>query len=270
MGEARVVTLIYHAKSVGPVCRKLAEQADSLRLVDDHGLLSLDDTAVVRWGSTWQGKAEREINSADSVALAKDKIATRKLLADLCPQTWYELGDIYYPCIIRPKNHFGGHKFFVCNTLREAQRAIRRCRRGWYASEIVNKAREFRVFALMGYCVAVTERFPNDNGHLAWNLAQGGRMKNVRYKQWPIGAILTALQAAKLANLDWAAVDIVVDQEGKALVLELNTAPGLRSEYRIEQIAAALDWLNSSDVKERVVKEGRTETWKTLIHPSQR
>lgn len=260
-----MVNLVFHAESVGPVCRKLAEACPGkFRVLSDKNLPDKIEGTIVRWGSVAQRGSPDYVNSSEAVALARNKRLSRQRLGDLSPKTWYEIRDLVYPCVIRPRHHHGGVRFYVVRNRVQAERAVRLCRLGWYGSELIEKDREFRVFCLKGYVVAVSERFPNANGDVMWNLAKGGKMINVRHKEWPVGAAIVSLRAMERTGLDWGAVDIAIGKDGRALVFEMNTAPGLRNPFTLHQIATAL----VSGTPEKPKEERRT--WKSLIHPSLR
>lgn len=263
-----MVTIVYRADGVGPVCRRVCKGQEDLQFVRDDAVIP--DGLVVRWGSVVPGDFPA-LNSAEAVALAKDKIATREALGDLAPTTWVRTEDIPADTtvVIRPRKHFGGNRFFVCSTPLDIRRAIRSCgRNGWYASELIDKAREFRVFVCQGRVVAVSERFPAENADgvakIAWNLATGGRLINVRYREWPTNICNAAVSAAAKVGLDWSAIDAAVDKSGKPWIFEANTAPGLRNKFTINQIARVLVWAGSNPAP----KKGKGETWQGLIHPA--
>lgn len=253
------LTLVYHAKSVGPVCRRLAVGTE-LKVLRDTEVIPAE-ASILRWGSRWPGKAKVELNSAEAVGLARNKKLSRQLLAELSPATWYDRADLQFPCVIRPRHHHAGQKFFVCQNQTEALQAIKVCRKGWYASELINKAREFRVFIYQNYVVAVSERFPATPEAIAWNLALGGRLVNLDRKMWPIQILKSALLAAKKLSLDLAAIDLAEDTTGRVMVFEANTAPGLRNPYTINQLTRVL----ISAAPEPRTKETK---WKHFLHPA--
>jgi hypothetical protein len=161
--------------------------------------------------------------------------------------------------------HFGGHRFFVCRTPKQAIYAIKRCGK-WYASALVDKQSEFRVFVCQGYVVAISQRFPANESAIAWNLEMGGKLINVRYKEWPLKAANAAILAAKKLGLDWAAIDVAIDKAGKPVVFEANTAPGLRNPYTLSHIAKTLVWTDSHPYPKPIGKD--VKSWRSLIHPA--
>lgn len=267
-----MVTLVYRAETVGPVCGRVCKGNGSLRYVRDDRKISADGL-VVRWGSIVPGDFP-SLNSAEAVAVAKDKIETRKRLGVMAPPTWFKRQDIPNPeqmaVIIRPGKHHAGRKFFVCSSQPAVNKAIDKCGRLWYASLLVEKAHEYRVFVCQGHVVSVSERFPAEGAEgasrIAWNLAMGGKLINVRYKQWPIPVCKTAIEAAKKLGLDWCALDITTDTGGDAWVFEANTAPGLRNPHTISQIAKTFTWAGANPAP----KTAKGSTWQTLMHPALR
>jgi hypothetical protein len=134
-----MVTLIYHSRAVGNVCRSIAAESGGIVAAHLDSSLSSEQLGgtVVRWGSLWKGAASvLEINKADAVARARDKQLTRLLLAGLAPSTWTNLSCLQYPCVIRPRHHFGGHKTYLCHDEGSARKAAISCGLGWYRISI--------------------------------------------------------------------------------------------------------------------------------------
>ena len=228
-----------------------------------------EPNVLVRWGSRWAGRADIEINTAVAVSDARNKKRSRQLLAGICPETWFDSGAVRTPCVVRPKVHFGGNKLFVCNSPADLQTAIRRCGPGWYASELIDKVREYRVFVLQGRVLSVSERFPGSSTDIAWNLHAGGRVAMVKRRDWPIDVVKTAIEAARRVGLDWTAVDLAVCRDGKVVVFETNTAPGVTTERGVERIAFAFSSLIESSTLPPLDLASISH-WRDLLHPSLR
>ncbi len=264
-----MITILYHARSTEPVCERLARALTVEHAVAPDDVPISSPKVLLRWGAwgaPWGAvrgqRGEIVINTPDAVVLARDKNRSRATLHGLCPKTWTKIEDVRYPCVIRPKRHYAGNRFYVCDTVHKAGKAIIKCRRGWYASELIDKASEYRVFVLHGYVVAVSQRFPASSEAIAWNLARGGRLINCDRGGWPIEACKASIEAAKRLGLDFSAVDVCVDHAGRAYVLEANTAPGLRNKFTIGQIAKALSWTHEHGVPPAPKSE------KYLKHPA--
>ena len=139
-----MVTLLYHARTNGAICKKIAAVCDGKiqAICDKIQPLNLDGV-LVRWDSKSPDfTANEEINSAEAVRFSRNKRESRLELAKagLAPATWVRSKDCEFPCVVRPKRHYGGRNFFLCNTLAEVKAAIARCGAGkWYASKYIEK-----------------------------------------------------------------------------------------------------------------------------------
>jgi glutathione synthase/RimK-type ligase-like ATP-grasp enzyme len=170
--------------------------------------------------------------------------------------------------VIRPRRHHAGKKFFVCNSDVEVQRAILRCGPGWYATELVDKAAEYRVFVLQDRVIRISTKHQNNPGEVAWNVGNGANAVGMARKNWPLDVIKVAIKAARKLGLDFTAVDVCVSKAGQAYVLEANTAPGLQSGSKaLEQIAWAFGWIPKNDAPARLNVDSITR-WQDVLHPS--
>lgn len=238
-----MITLLYHARTNGYVCQRIARASrGSIKAVSDRiPLPAKFKGTLVRWDSRAKVGADQTINTSESVTLSRNKRESRTKLVGLCPPTWTEINQIQYPCVIRPRRHFGGLNFHVCQTKQEAASAIKRCGfRRWYASELIKKEHEYRVFVFKGDVLKIVRRFHDDPEVVAWNIANGGRSVRVIEKHWPKDVVKVAVEAGKRIGLDLYAADIVVTKEGQPFVLELNTAPGLGRDQTIELMAEVI------------------------------
>ena len=229
--------------------------------------IASERNVLVRWGSRWEGNADLSINSADSVDAARDKRTSRTLMGALAPATWLRADDVQLPCIVRPRRHHAGTQFHVCHANTDLRTAIRRCGFGWYASPIIPKQWEFRVFVLHGRVIRVSEKLPPTGGGIAWNLGAGGGSRTLKRATWPMEAVRVAIAATKAVGLDWAATDVAVDTAGKAVVFEVNTAPGLNNMQTISKIATAFTWTTTHPLPPTITAWGG---WKDVIHPALR
>jgi glutathione synthase/RimK-type ligase-like ATP-grasp enzyme len=261
-----MLTILYHADTTGPVAQRVAKAAErGINVLSDkeRSIRKLD--TVLRWGSVANVNAAVQINTVEAVAACKDKRQSRRLLGDLAPATWYRPADVKVPCVIRPWKHHAGINFHVCRTQAEVNRAISRHRR-WYASELIDKSTEYRVFVLHGRIVAVSQRFPANDREIAWNLARGGRLVNLRREEWDDKVLQAAIDACNRIGLDWGAMDLAVSKQGKTYVFEANTAPGLRNPYTLRCVGKALLWAAENGKPAEVKGRG----WKAYIHPTLR
>jgi len=225
---------------------------------------------VFRWGCTSDLPGNpKVINKAEAIHLVSDKLEFRKRLneADLCPDTYFTKEEVCFPAVVRPRVHAQGRKLWVANNYFDLEQAIMRCPNGWYASQLINKTAEYRVFVAQGRAVWVAKKTPGNPDQVAWNVAQGGRFDNVRWDEWPLKAVRVSIEAFKLSGLDFGGVDVMVDAEGECYVLEINAAPSQTSPYRQECVAKAFDYIVRNGKQEIPMVDAKGG-YKKFIHPA--
>ena len=252
-------------------CREIAakSQRGILAFRNDQKLPA--DNLVFRWGCVSNVPGNPTvINSARAIHIVSDKPGFRKLLMPdkLCPKTWFGLGEaITYPCVVRPQFHHQGRQLYVCHNHQELVNATNRAGHGWYASELIKKVAEYRVFVVSGRAVCVARKHPGNPDQVAWNVFQGGRFENVRWDEWPLKAVKNSIAAFKLSGLDFGGVDVMVDAAGNTFILEINSAPSLTSPYRQECFAKAFDYITRNGKNEIPLIEAKGGYTK-FIHPA--
>ena len=242
---------------------------------------------VFRWGCTSNipkgglmypdGKHYRSvINVATAIHLIGDKARFRKLLRndqpELIPQTFFSMEEIMGeeemgPLVVRPKHHAQGKHVYLVRTPQELTDAVKRCGEGWYASEYVDKAQEFRVFVSQGRAVWVAEKTPGNPEDVAWNVAKGGRFDNVRFDAWPLKVVRYAIESFNHSGLDFGGVDVMIGKNGGVYVIEINSAPSQTSPYRQSCTAKAFDYICNNGKEPIPLREGRGG-YKKFIHPA--
>lgn len=224
---------------------------------------------VFRWGCTSNvPNVKNIVNKAEAIHAVSDKAEFRRVLneKELCPATWFREQEVMYPAVVRPRVHAQGRKLYVVNNAQELRAAVLKTGAGWYASELIKKVAEYRVFVVSGRAVWVANKIPANPKQVAWNVAQGGKFENVRWDDWPLKAVKTAIKAWELSGLDFGGVDVMVDDEGEVYVLEINAAPSQTSEYRQQCTAKAFDYIvkHGKDTLPLMQEKGG---YKKFIHP---
>jgi glutathione synthase/RimK-type ligase-like ATP-grasp enzyme len=245
---------------------------------------------VFRWGTTSNVDCNNVVNTAEAIHRVNDKTGFRRVLMDeadviggnglLCPKTFFEDSDVFvqgnrvegevevnFPLIVRPRTHAQGRNIYLVNDYEELLNASSRCGPSWYASEYIAKVAEYRITFVQGRVVWVAQKTPADPNAIAWNVARGGRFDNVRWDEWPLRSIRIAREAFLLSGLDFGAVDVMVDAEGRPYVLEINSAPSQTSPYRQECMAKAFDYIVQHGKAAIPVIEERGG-YKKFIHPA--
>lgn len=181
--------------------------------------------------------------------------------------TFGATGDYVFderPMVARPTNHAQGRNLFSGGYMDAVRQAA--AWGGGYVSEFINKVAEYRVAVIQSRVAWVAKKTPGNPDQVAWNVAQGGRFDNVRWSDWPKDVVKEALKAAKVSGTDFCGVDVMTTEDGKAYVLEVNSAPSQTSAYRQQCFAKCFDYIvtNGKSALPDVTKYG----WKSTIHPA--
>lgn len=267
-------------------CREIVGFSNNIdRVVRNDQPMPADVSLVIRWGTTSNVPVNNVVNTAEAIHRVGDKVGFRRLLmhdwtadvfgavaypAPLCPYTWFNRVDITdedFPVVVRPRIHAQGKHVYLCNNYEELDAATRRCGEGWYASRYINKVSEYRVTFVQGRVCWVAKKTPGNPQDVAWNVARGGRFDNVRWDEWPLKAVRMSREAFMISGLDFGAVDVMLDAEGNAYVLEINSAPSQTSPYRQECMAKCFDYLIQNGKAPIGVSDQRGG-WKKFIHPA--
>lgn len=274
--------IILRRPKLGLSVKHLVEKSELIDKVVRNDRRIPDNLSLVfRWGTTSNVDCRNVVNTAEAIHRVNDKAGFRMLLQRdendllgpdaIVPRTWVD-GQVVNnawpnPLVVRPRKHAQGKHVYLVRDEADFQRAIARCGPGWYASEYINKVAEYRITFVQGRVVWVAQKTPGDPNAIAWNVARGGRFDNVRWDAWPLRAIRVAREAFVLSGLDFGAVDVMVDAEGKPYVLEINSAPSQTSPYRQECMAKAFDYIIRNG-KEPIPVIAERGGYKKFIHPA--
>lgn len=263
-------------------CKGISERSTKGILVVRSDLNIPEDGLCVRWGCTADVPTRNVVNTAAAIHEVNDKLSFRRKLneAELCPPTWFDLdtvlneirraggtGEFPEAVIVRPRTHSRGRDLHVCRTPHELVVATHHCGPSWYASPLINKVAEYRVFVVSGRVICVAQKTPGNPDDVAWNVAKGGRFDNVSWDRWPLKAVRTSVEAFNLSALDFGGVDVMIAEDGSCSVLEINSAPSLTSPYRQECMAKALDYIIDNG-KDRLPLIEARGGYKKFIHPA--
>lgn len=230
---------------------------------------------VFRWGCTSNIPINNVVNTAEAIHTVNNKSAFRRTMQDSNPElvtkSYFDgtgvPDDAVYPLVVRPRTHSRGRQLYVANNREELTRHCRACGAGWYANQLVTKASEYRVFVVSGRAVCVAKKTPSNLEDVAWNVARGGRFDNVSWDDWPLKSVRIAIEAFNLSGLDFGGVDVMVDTDGVAYVIEINSAPSLTSPYRQECFSKSFDYIVEFGKQKISMIEDRGG-YKKFIHPS--
>lgn len=165
--------------------------------------------------------------------------------------------------MVRPEFHAKSKDMILCESLYDLYKGIQKFSK-YYISEFINKKKEYRFFIAQNRVAWVIEKTPKDKSDISWGCVNEGEFEYVGWSEWPMEAARVSLEAMKLSTLDFGAVDVIMDEQGKAYVMEINTAPYL-TPYYVKTIGKVFKW---------ITKNGRDHfpdtnlDWKSIIHPA--
>lgn len=264
-------------------CNEIARFCGNLQVVRNDQPFPRDTDLVIRWGTTSNVPVRNVVNTAEAIHKVGDKAGFRKVMMDdwegkgspegklLCPYTYFDGGDRRpahaVPLVVRPRVHAQGRHVYLVNNAQELAAAAARCGPGWYASAYINKVAEYRVAFVQGRVAWVAKKTPGDPNAVAWNVARGGRFDNVLWGDWPLKAVRISREAFLLSGLDFGGVDVMIDGDGNAFVLEINSAPSQTSPYRQECMGKCFRYIldHGKDPIPVIAERG---DWKKFIHPA--
>ena len=248
-----------------------------LKVIRNDKKIPAETSTIIRWGCTTPLPPLSIINSGVAINRVSDKTLFRQIVKGhsphLIPGTWFDFKHVpsyvlEKGVITRPRRHQEAkHLYFCKGDYEKLEKDCHYCGEGYYISEFIPKVAEYRVSCIQGKVNWVARKFPDNPDDIAWNNAEGGHFHNVRWKEWPLDMIKTSLEVFNLSELDFGAVDTIIDSEGHSFVLEINTSMMITSEYRQKCMAACFDYMikNGSE-KLPITNDGKG--YGAYLHPA--
>jgi glutathione synthase/RimK-type ligase-like ATP-grasp enzyme len=231
-------------KTASGIAQAIGENAQVIRSDNLHNLDTNPDI-LIRWGCGKYLVSNFNINDPDMILHMDNKRTARRILLDngvSVPNTFFNKEQAMQynfdrPLIGRPKYHSQGKNMSILNNKEELEDD----KISDYWSEYIPKDREFRVYVFFGRAIGICEKRAERNS-ISWNNPNNSAYNTLSLsdQHYPLQVIYLALQAARAANVDFAAVDII-NQDDKCYVLELNCSPSC-SPYRQRVLAKAFKW----------------------------
>jgi glutathione synthase/RimK-type ligase-like ATP-grasp enzyme len=237
--------LIIH-NGVGYKSAKLLGEKLGCEVLDEAAasIADLTEQEVFRWGTSMnlRFKPAKVLNSKDAIRQATNKCLSRSILSEngiSVPYTCYDkyeaIENLTFPFIARYKNHRHGNGFIIVND-RQTLDMIN----DWntYFMEKINKMSEYRVWIFNGVPF-LAHRRTNRLGELAWN-GEGEVLERAYIDDVPFDVMHESIRAVEVLGLDFGAVDVGVDDNNRAYVFEVNTAPQL-NDFRANKLARLVE-----------------------------
>ena len=196
---------------------------------------------------TLLARGVRTLNPPSALLGAHDKLLTSRLLhgAGLPhPRTSFlgptgPLPDVTGPVVVKPRFGSWGRDVVVCEDDRALERHVRAlARRRWFRVQgallqelVPPQGRDLRIVVAGGAIVGAIARVAPP-GEWRTNVALGATRVPV---DPPASACALAVQAAAAAGADLIGVDMLPDEAGGHVVLELNGAVEFTSDYALDR-----------------------------------
>jgi len=246
-----------------------------------------ENDVILRWGTTahlgiYPATSThiytcKVLNKAYNVDLVNNKRNFRNLLQEsipeIVPKTWFShlSVNITYPCILRPQSHCQGKELYFCTDYEHLVQILDHLEylnQRYYISEYIPKVAEYRVCFIQGRVAWVANKVPANPSNIAWNVAQGSKFENVSWKSWPIDVIETAYRAYEISGLYLGGVDIMVDEDGRSYVLEINSAPSHTSPYRKKCTTKCIDYGITNNDFTHLIPDENFKKYGKWLHPA--
>ena len=99
--------------------------------------------------------------------------------------------------------------------------------------KFINNVHEYRILALNGKIGAFEEKIKTDKNEFRSNVHLGAMEKFFDVDSIPADIKEISIKAAKVLGIEVAGVDVVVDENNKAWLIEVNRGPGLTYDEKI-------------------------------------
>jgi carbamoylphosphate synthase large subunit len=213
----------------------------------------------VRWGnSDDENGIHVVLNKPEAVRNATNKIKAFRMLQEAgvrVPKWELAPFESEFGILGRSRNHMAGRDIVKYDPI-----PIRAAQGNHdFFTEYIPSLREFRVHVFGGEVIRVQQKKFYGEGEPPWLRSHdngyvfvGRRMDNVNPNR-----MQAAKDAVEALGLDFAAVDVLVAQDGRPVVLECNTAPGtspLTAKAYLERFSDALA-LPLSENTEEILEE---------------
>lgn len=216
-------------------CRALARSLEARRVYSNRRYRPRPHHTIINWGnSQWGTWKAPVINNPETVRKASNKLSTLRSLSEAgvsIPKFTTDacIENLNYPIVCRTLlTSRSGNGIIIANNEEELVPAP------LYTSYI--SGIEFRVHVVFDEVIDYVQKKKLRTENLnARNIQFNPHIRN-HLNGWifarsdvdlPISARTTATEAVQALGLDFGAVDCIVDTDGAAYILEINTAPGL-------------------------------------------
>jgi glutathione synthase/RimK-type ligase-like ATP-grasp enzyme len=147
--------------------------------------------------------------------------------------SWMNGHNPIFPVLARKLNHVAGRDIILCRSPKGCRKALVRGRA--YFTQFIPSSTEYRVWVYRKRHLGTYEKFlkyPWKKKGVNRNYHNGYAFQLVGANAIPRPAVDVAVRCIAALGLDFGAVDILLGNDKKFYVLEVNSAPGVEGEGR--------------------------------------
>jgi len=218
--ELRDICDVLHLRNVNI----FADYANALRLyADKYGieLVNATDATLPYYGKVSQGflMALNGICTPDLLSSPSNETLRAALVAQ----------PFGYPVIIKHNGGIKGHDNYLANDEQSAEDILRQDKQNFVLQPFIANSGELRVLRYGKALDPLVFKKQAVKGTHLNNTSQGGSVTLLQADAVDDAALAQALQAAELMGRDIGGVDILLGDDGKYYILEVNTTPAIAS-----------------------------------------
>ena len=190
------------------------------------------ENLIIRWGATIQIpiRPNKVLNNRNAILLCTNKFESLRHLRNngiSTPEAWDHPQEVQLPALARKIKHSQGSDIMLCLQKQDVRRAIRRGRR--YFVKYIPTAREYRAHVFRGEIFRINQKLLQDKE--AWvphirNVTNGYIFAQPRALMGKTAEDMV-IKAVSSLGLDFGGVDLVIGDDEKPYILEVNTGPSL-------------------------------------------
>lgn len=222
-----------------PQTRPSGERLAEFLGIENHGTEDPDRRVdqLLRWGNSQRIQyvpEEQTINLRRAIAKATDKYKSLEELEKAgvpVPEYSRDMDELEYPMLGREENHSQGSDIVPILQRKDLEVADSTPD---YFTQYIPVKREYRVHVIDSQIVKVSQKvLEEEEDYNPWirNYENGYRFVNPRERH---AGINQAISAVNSLELDFGAVDLIIDENDQPYVLEVNTAPSLQEGVSLE------------------------------------
>ena len=224
--------IIFTTGSMSRTPRLLCEHLPDARVIRGYRgrrIRSTPDDLVVNWGYHGEVNTPAKVLNRRAGVDKVNQIA--RFMNNDIPHPSATVSDTGW--VWKPINGYGGRGVHFAEVVHGAT-----LRDNEFAQAYIPKVAEFRVHVLGGGPVAWTRKKANEDvnpdDHVAWNHDNGFVQQEIKNRIQKQTTGNVAVAACNALGYDFGAVDIIMDKLGSLYVLEVNSAPSLTVDNRID------------------------------------